>query len=168
MSNARKAANARPMNVIGLVYSRAVTFGDSRLPDRFWRKVIPGPGGCWIWQGALVDGYGYVRLNNKQTYAHRVTMEIEHGGIPADMEIDHLCRVRACCNPDPVHLEIVTHEVNQERMQRATGPRATHCPAGHEYAPGNLVRSAKHQACRECRNSRRRKPSQGSPRDGSL
>ncbi len=28
-------------------------FGDSRLPSRFWSKVIVSDSGCWLWVGAL-------------------------------------------------------------------------------------------------------------------
>jgi hypothetical protein len=39
--------------------------------------------------------------------------EHTYGPIPADLEIDHLCKVKACVNPD--HLEAVTHAVNIQR-----------------------------------------------------
>lgn len=32
------------------------TFGDARLPERFWNFVYPEPNsGCWLWAGSLGD-----------------------------------------------------------------------------------------------------------------
>jgi hypothetical protein len=38
------------------------------------------------------------------------------GSIPADLQLDHLCRVRNCVNP--AHLEPVTPRENVRRGQR--------------------------------------------------
>ena len=45
--------------MVGLM-SAAVTYGDSRLPEHFWRKVAVCPErGCWLWvAGKSSDGYG--------------------------------------------------------------------------------------------------------------
>ena len=34
------------------------TFGDSRLPARFWDKVRVLDSGCWEWQAGKTEGYG--------------------------------------------------------------------------------------------------------------
>jgi hypothetical protein len=59
------------------------------------------------------------------------------------LELDHICRVRNCVNPD--HLEPVTHA---ENMRRSSNWR-THCKRGH-LIPESRV-------CRECANERNRK-----------
>jgi hypothetical protein len=88
------------------------------------------PTGCWIWKGSLnPDGYPFF----SQKSVHRLSYQILVGPIPDGMEIDHLCRQRACVNPH--HLEAVTHKVN---VLRGNGPTAknaqkTHCPRGHPY-----------------------------------
>jgi hypothetical protein len=58
------------------------------------------------------------------------------GPIPDGLQLDHLCRNKACCNP--MHLEPVTARENQRRADIALGIRsaATHCPQGHPYIPG--------------------------------
>lgn len=83
--------------------------------ERFWSCVDKdGPGGCWIWTGALTGaGYGQFGGGGKKSYTHRWAYQAHVGPIPDGLELDHLCRVRACCNPD--HLEPVTHEENTRR-----------------------------------------------------
>lgn len=70
--------------------------------------------GCWIWQLSLgTQGYGRVQWKGKFYQVHR-QLWLELGrDIPEGLELDHLCRVRACANPD--HLEPVTHKENMWR-----------------------------------------------------
>lgn len=73
---------------------------------------------CWIWQRALdKDGYG-VDWDGKLRRAHAMTYERVHGLVPPCeaplfLQLDHLCRVHPCVNPD--HLELVTGLVNHHR-----------------------------------------------------
>lgn len=73
---------------------------------------------CWIWQRALdKDGYG-VDWNGKLRRAHAVYYERVHGPLPAFEppfypQLDHLCRVHPCVNPE--HLELVVAAVNTWR-----------------------------------------------------
>jgi len=69
---------------------------------------------CWIWLGSRRGhGYGKVGVNGRYVGAHRAFYERDKGSIPDGMELDHLCRVRLCVNPD--HLEVVTHKENMRR-----------------------------------------------------
>lgn len=65
---------------------------------------------CWIWQLSLTrDGYGGVAHST----AYKAVYEQHRGPVPDGLQLDHLCRVRACVNPD--HLEPVTHIENVRR-----------------------------------------------------
>jgi hypothetical protein len=116
--------------------------------------------GCWVWQLSLTTGgYGQIRIPElkRQGPAHRVYYERLVGPIPEGLELDHLCRNRACVNPS--HLEPVTHQVNG---LRGVGPcaenaRKTHCIRGHELAGANLYvrRDTGRRQCKACRELRK-------------
>jgi hypothetical protein len=130
--------------------------------DRVMTMVEPEPtSGCWLFTGSLSPtGYGRITLpGGVKGYAHRVVYERVRGAIASDRELDHLCRVRCCVNPD--HLESVTHQVN---LLRGAGPSAihakkTHCPKGHAYSGHNLTHWGGQRCCRACVNGRRRRGS---------
>lgn len=86
--------------------------GDA-LPERLRSKIAAEPNsGCWLWEGKIAKRtrYGVVYLDGRHQYAHRAVYSLLVGPIPQGLQIDHLCRVRACVNPD--HLEPVTQHEN--------------------------------------------------------
>lgn len=80
------------------------------LPERIRSKVTVSASGCWEWPVGSVTQYGNIHVDGKCRKAHRVIYEMLVQPIPAGMQIDHLCRVRKCCNP--AHLEVVTPSEN--------------------------------------------------------
>ena len=127
---------------------------------RFLGKVKVSPDGCWLWTGArYANGYGLVSVSRRvNRRAHRVSFEHFVGPIPDGLQMDHLCLVRLCVNPD--HLEAVTAAENNRRMQlvHGIGRYATHCKRGHEFTPDNTYRRARsmHRICRACDAERQR------------
>lgn len=116
-----------------------------KYEKRFWSRVDKS-GSCWLWTAALHSaGYGVLRINCSHekpkgtlVYAHRFAYELLRGPISDGLTLDHLCRVRRCCNPD--HLEPVSAVVNTLRgiSPYAKNARKTHCDSGHELSGENL------------------------------
>lgn len=143
---------------------KRLDFGDESLPQRFWDKVYPEPNtGCWLWAATAVGGYGVIQgENRKKVLAHRWAISAALGWWPAKgLDVDHLCRQRSCVNPD--HLEVVTHQVNTLRGERA-GARPM-CPKGHvmdesntyySWSRNRLGERVRRRHCHTCINTRDR------------
>ena len=117
---------------------------------RFFSKVKQTDN-CWIWISYIGrDGYGRFNINSTKIPAHRFSYELFKGDIPIGLELDHLCRNRACVNPE--HLEPVTHQINILRGigTAAINARKTHCPQGHPYSGDNLRTYQSGRMCRIC------------------
>lgn len=97
-------------------------------PERIRRYVEIDANGCWIWTAARNrGGYGIIGIELRSALAHRVSYEAFVGEIPNGLELDHLCRVRCCVNPQ--HLEPVTRYENVRRGWPARRRRAETCPS---------------------------------------
>ena len=82
--------------------------------------------GCWLWTGQLSGkfvqgktgrGYGRISIGGATMAVHRVAYVHFFGIIPHGKQIDHLCKNRACWNPD--HLDMVTHKQNCQRRDKS-------------------------------------------------
>jgi len=131
------------------------------IETRFWRKVLRNDAvsSCWIWVGNIRGrGYGGFKVNGRDLYAHRWAYERWVGAIPADKELDHLCRTLACVNPR--HLEIVSHRTNVLRGDAPTAQNAKKDEGdnGHPYTPENTYtyRNGRARRCRVCDRDRKR------------
>jgi hypothetical protein len=121
------------------------------LLERLSNKFTVGDA-CWVWHAAKSVGYGKLNWHGKQQFAHRLTYELMVGPIPAGLELDHLCRNRACVRPD--HLEPVSRRENLRRGDTFVAQYLshTHCKEGHPLSGDNLVMDGRARRCRICRN----------------
>ena len=130
------------------------------------RLIEPEPNsGCHIWIGPWRDGRGYgtVKVDGRNVYAHRIAWEERHGPIPVGFCALHNCDTPPCVND--AHLFLGTKADNlhdcmakgRHRHSQAASNAAhraiTHCPQGHPYAGDNLVLyDGDHRKCRICCN----------------
>lgn len=121
--------------------------------------LVPGLVGQCHLRGRLIGGgYSQIYVKGKHVLAHRHLWVLVKGPIPPELEIDHLCRNRACSNPD--HLRVVTHLVNMRESAVVLVWKAkamkTHCPRGHAYDEANTYANTRngrvHRQCRQCRH----------------
>ena len=130
----------RPINAPA--YNAQDIFGMSQISER-----------CWTWMGSMYQN-GYGKIGRRGYMVHRIAYELTKGKVPRNMCLDHLCKNRACINPD--HLEIVSLVENVMRgdSQHAVNARKTYCKHGHEFTEANTYRDPikNSRNCRKCRN----------------
>lgn len=93
---------------------------------------------CWIWQRALVKGYGVTSVNSKELYAHRASHMVFNGDIPPGMLVMHSCDTPACVNPK--HLKVGTARDNGLDMVKKRR-------CAHDLYPGMMAGTKNGRAC---------------------
>lgn len=117
---------------------------------RFMR-LVEEVDGHWMWSGHGV-GTKSTRprfrhttcADDPQVYAHRWIYEQLVGPIPDGYEVDHVCKVGMCVNPD--HLEAVPPVENQRRE------RLNVCKNGHAQVEGVRIfdKQGRARGCKIC------------------
>ncbi len=128
--------------------------------SRFWSKVNKTDT-CWEWTASKRYGYGQFRVGgggSANLGSHVVSYTWMVGAVQKGLVLDHLCRNRACVNPE--HLEIVTPEENSTRGMVSRHKVIELCANGHQWADGNVwfPPGGLYRQCRSCAADRRALP----------
>lgn len=120
---------------------------------RFWSRTATS-GTCIIWTGGRQGKYGAASLQGRNMGAHRVAYWMKVGPLVEGLEIDHICNVPLCINPD--HLQQIDGHANWSRSSALTRENSlkTHCKHGHEFTEENTRLTAKGRDCRACNRDR--------------
>lgn len=96
---------------------------------------------CWPHSGyRAANGYGHTP---RGTAAHRAAWEVLHGPLPPGLELDHLCRNRACTRPS--HLVPLSRSDNDfrrsafRRRQLITSGKWRCWPGEHNISGDNSI-----------------------------
>jgi len=134
--------------------------------NRFWNYVDKrDKSSCWVWKGLKNKRQGYpecfilkLTTRYKTIKAHRISWRLSGGKIPYRHVIDHICRNRACVNPN--HLRAVTIGTNVLENSEgfaAKNKAKTHCLRGHPLSGDNLkVSRHGYRNCYTCALTRER------------
>lgn len=153
------------------------------LADQIWERLEVSTSeawngeACWNWTGPVcAKGYGKFsagEFNEVVGYVpHRIMWLSANGrvwepGNRFQLQIDHKCRNKRCCNP--AHLDLVSARTNNlrqvaakrfeaegkpiddERYLKHADYRKTHCSKGHKWTEENtyITKSGKRR-CRKC------------------
>lgn len=138
--------------------------------DRFLSKIVISntnyleSSPCWEWIASKsIQGYGNIRINKQLVRTHRFIYEYYHGTICPDLQINHKCKNKKCCNL--LHLEQVNAQQNcnysrkeyllglKKRIHRNS--KKTHCMHGHEFTEENThMRTDSTRRCKICHRRR--------------
>lgn len=90
------------------------------LVSRFVRNVDRKDSSeCWLWTGAVRNGYGAIKHDNKVLGTHVVAFRMAGGVIGAGELVVHSCDNKLCCNPSHLSAGTATRNVREmyERLK---------------------------------------------------
>lgn len=128
------------------------------VQESLFDRCVRTENGCLEWVGNRTPpGYGRLRFQSQEHYAHRLAWESENGPVPSGMYVLHKCDNPPCC--DLTHLYVGTqrdniHDIIDRGRFKTHNSVKTHCKHGHEFTEENTALvNGKHRRCRACRRS---------------
>jgi hypothetical protein len=124
--------------------------------ERIMSKIVVDPvSDCWVWNGAIANGYGQTWYGDRMEYTHRVLFAWLVVPLPKGLGhqtpvLDHVvCDNRLCSNP--FHLKLTTNRMNVLRGNSpvAVNARKSLCSKGHPRPDSRI--------CSKCRIENQRK-----------
>lgn len=122
--------------------------------DLYPERITITKAGCWLWHKLNKCGYPCMASVDAVIFIpHRLSCTLDGKEIEG-LDVDHLCRVRACVNPK--HLEPVTHA---ENIRRSPFARKIACKHGHVFSKENTVirthrNGRKQRVCLTCQKKK--------------
>lgn len=84
----------------------------------------PNESGCHPWLGSIQPaGYGVFYLRGKRQLAHRVALEFATGSPVTAETVDHICRVKACVNPEHLRVASMTQQLAYQEPRKSKASR---------------------------------------------
>jgi hypothetical protein len=126
-----------------------MSFGDPRLPQKFWaRHEITVNGNlspCWTYtsfRGLGPNGRTVVKFGREApTTNYRFTCDLDKGPLPAGLTCSHICHNGLCANPDHIVYESLAD--NKKRGTNMQHPRAAEVFEAKMAANPSFRRSVK-------------------------
>ncbi|MDJ0395915.1 HNH endonuclease [Rhodococcus sp. G-MC3] len=122
-----------------------MSFDILELPQAQLTLEYEPAGDCLIYLGPTnADGYGYLTVNGKREFAHRLVFAEFNGSIPNKKRVLHSCEHRGCIEKS--HLHLSTPKVNPAGFRRRSV-----CKFGHALTDDNIIQTQAGRVCKKCR-----------------
>ena len=124
------------------------------------KRIIDGPFQCWLYTGAIANGYGIISLANENVGVHRISAALHLGfDLNSDLQVLHqtFCPNKHCFNPAHLYIGTQADNIRDQIINRThssfIGKDKTHCPKGHEYSEENTYINPydNSRVCKTCR-----------------
>ena len=121
--------DSRPVKIRSKVLGRRRVGDPVTVEFIFTRSKLNSQTSCLEWQKSTMSkpGYGYLRINGKNNYAHRLMWELTRGPIPSGNWVLHRCDNSTCINPEHLFLGSAADNskdmVSKGRSRNIGGPR---------------------------------------------
>jgi hypothetical protein len=109
-----------------------------RFAKIFWKRVKKSTR-CWMWQGAVGNGYGGFRMAGRNTRPNRVALALKLGRLPKGLAC-HTCDTPMCVRPK--HLYEGTDKTNA-RDRNTRGRTAQGKQSGARTMPWRVPRGTR-------------------------